>query len=136
MNATTRILLVDDDADLRRVLCMCLRGAGYAVDEASNGREAIAAYREDPPDLVITDMYMPGSDGVDVIMRLRSEFPSARFMAISGGGFADSTRTLATARGAGAIGTLPKPFTRAALLEMLTDCLGLRRGDMAEPYLG
>jgi len=119
----TRILVVDDDADLRRVLGRFLRGAGYVVGEATNGREAITAYRSEPADLVITDMYMPDSDGVDVIMRLRSEFPTARFMAISGGGFADPTHTLETARGAGALGTLSKPFTRASLFRVLSDCL-------------
>lgn len=127
----TRILVVDDDADLRRILGRFLRGAGFAVREATNGREAISAYRAEQADLVITDMYMPDSDGVDVIMRLRSEFPDARFMAISGGGFADPTHTLETARGAGALGTLSKPFTRASLFRVLTRCLD---GRMVESH--
>jgi len=127
MTATTSILVVDDDSDLRRLLGRYLSGAGYAVSEATNGNEAIAAYREHPADLVITDMYMPESDGVDVIMRLRSEFPAARFVAISGGGFADSPHVLEIARSAGAVCTLPKPFTKASLLQTLTDCLASQR---------
>jgi len=123
MIAKKSVLVVDDDIDLRRVLGRYLSGAGYSVSEAINGTEAIAAFREHPVDVVITDMYMPESDGVDVIMRLRSEFPAARFVAMSGGGFADSPHVLETARQAGALCTLPKPFTRASLLETLTNCL-------------
>ena len=117
------ILIVDDDADMRRVLRRILATAGYEVFEAADGFEAISAYRDHPVNLVITDMYMPGSDGLDVILRLRSEFPKARFIAISGGGFADKEHVLEAATAAGAVSTLPKPFAVEALLRTLSDCV-------------
>jgi CheY-like chemotaxis protein len=77
-------------------------------------------------DVVVTDMYMPGVDGMDVIMRLRSEIPDARFIAISGGGFVDSAHALEAARSAGAVRTLAKPFTREQFLQAAADSLSTR----------
>jgi two-component system chemotaxis response regulator CheY len=122
MYKIAKILIVDDDAAIRRVLDRLLTRAGYDVIQAANGFEAIDSYRAHPVDLVITDMYMPGADGLDVINRLRAEYPQARFIAISGGGFVDPARALEAASVAGALNTLPKPFSPDALLRTLTDC--------------
>jgi len=125
----TSVLVVDDDADIRGLLGRFLRGAGYEVREATNGMEATAAYRLHAADLVITDMYMPSADGIDVIVRLRSEFPDVRIVAMSGGGYLDKGHVLAFAERAGALRTLPKPFDRQSLLNAVTDALGSPRAD-------
>jgi signal transduction histidine kinase len=66
------ILVLDDrDAD-RELLAILLRRAGYSVQEASEGEEALAAARREPPDLVITDILMPGMNGYEFVRRLRT----------------------------------------------------------------
>ena len=123
----TSVLVVDDDAGIRDMLGRFLRGDGYEVREAANGREAMAAYRLHAADLVITDMYMPDADGIDVIMRLRSEFPDTRIVAMSGGGYLDQGGVLEFAERAGALGMLPKPFDRQSLRNAVMDALGPSR---------
>ena len=66
------ILVVDDDPDVREILRAHLEDAGHTVDEAANGEIAIQRLREQPADLVITDIYMPVSDGLDLMRRIRS----------------------------------------------------------------
>lgn len=66
------ILVVDDDPDVREILRAHLEDAGHAVDEAENGEAAIERLREQPADLVITDIYMPKLGGLDLINRIRS----------------------------------------------------------------
>ena len=66
------ILVVDDDPDIREILRAHLEDAGHVVDEAGDGEAAIQRLREQPADLVITDIYMPKSDGLDLMRRIRS----------------------------------------------------------------
>ena len=119
------ILLVEDDDGVRGVLKKTLVNAGHEVEDASNGYLAIAAYRRQAPDLVITDLVMPEKDGLETIMELRRLNPSIRIIAVSGGGrtiglgqlYLDSARALGAAR------ILAKPFTSAALLKAVEDVL-------------
>jgi len=131
----TSVLVVDDDAGIRGMLGRFLRGAGYEVREATNGIEATAAFRLHEADLVITDMYMPDADGIDVIMQLRSEFPDTRIVAMSGGGYQDRGHVLEFAERAGALRTLSKPFDRQSLLNAVTVALGPPRSDPEGSYL-
>lgn len=117
------VLIVDDDAGIRGILGRLLRGNGYEVREAANGLEAMAAYRAHVSDLIITDMYMPDADGIDVIRRLQSEFPGTRIVAISGGGYLDQGHVLDFAERVGALRTLPKPFDCESLLRTVTAAL-------------
>ena len=111
-----RILLVDDDAELRRVTRRMLEQAGHVVIEVPDGSLAMDQYRRDPADLLIMDMYMPAVDGIEAIIRIQQEFPDVRIIATSGGGHRDKKDVLETAAQLGARRTLPKPFTRDALL--------------------
>ena len=70
-----RILVVDDDESLRWVTQAQLQQSGYQVDAAGNGKEALAAIHEDPPDLVITDLMMPGMSGVELLKSIRADYP-------------------------------------------------------------
>lgn len=119
------ILLVEDDDGVRTVLHRTLVSAGYEVEDASNGDIALAAYGRQPRDLVITDLVMPEKDGLETISALRRINPSAKIIAISGGG-----RTLGlgqlyleTARSIGAARVLAKPFTSTALLTAVSEVL-------------
>src|SRR5689334_21930577 len=78
------ILLVDDNETFRASIRSLLEHAGYDVIEAGDGREALHKYSEKPVDLVITDMVMPGMNGMETMLELWRDFPQARFIAMSG----------------------------------------------------
>jgi len=67
-----RILVVDDEAPVREVLCEYLTSQGYTVDEAANGADALATIRRARPDVILLDIRMPGIDGVEVLRRIRT----------------------------------------------------------------
>jgi DNA-binding NtrC family response regulator len=70
-----RILVVDDDESLRWVTQAQLQQSGFQVDAAANGKEALAKIQETPPDLVITDLMMPGMSGVELLKNIRADYP-------------------------------------------------------------
>ena len=109
-----RILVIDDDADIREIIAEMLMDAGYEVVEASSGREGIRLFRHVPFDLVITDLIMPEKDGLEVVMELRKDFPEVKIITLSGNAFGRSS--LETSRALGAARTLGKPFTEDQLL--------------------
>jgi len=79
------ILVVDDDQFVRSLLRAVLERQGYSVVEAENGAEGLQAYQAKPTDVVITDIQMPGMDGLEMSLKLRCAFPTARIIAMSGG---------------------------------------------------
>ncbi len=113
-----RILIVDDDGSIRALLREVLEEEGYQVGEAADGKQGVLRYREDPADLVITDILMPEKDGVELIMELQESFPEVKIIAMSGGGRGlDSQFNLRIARDFGAVQLMEKPFTRKQVLE-------------------
>ena len=119
------ILLVEDDEGVRTLLHKALVAAGHEVEDAWNGDIALAAYRRQSRDLVITDLMMPEKDGLETIMALRRLNPTVKIIAMSGGG-----RTLGlgqlyleTASTFGANRILAKPFTSTALLTAVSEVL-------------
>ena len=64
-----KILLIDDEPDIVRVLSMSLRADGYDVIPAHSGAEGIAAFEKEKPDIVLTDIKMPGMDGIQVLKK-------------------------------------------------------------------
>ncbi|MBR9990875.1 MAG: response regulator [Gemmatimonadetes bacterium] len=119
------VLIIDDDSGIRTLVRSVLERAGHTVDEASDGAEGMMRYRVAPADLVITDVFMPGQDGIETIQQLRDEFPDVRILAISGGSAAGPRGTLTDARMLGADATLAKPFT---IEEFTTAVAGLLNG--------
>jgi DNA-binding response OmpR family regulator len=120
-----RILIIDDEDQPRRMLQQVLTRAGYEVVEARNGNEGLQRFRTRPTDLVITDILMPEKEGLETIIDIRREFPTAKIIAISGGGRAGNLNFLDVAQRLGAQRVLQKPFelqemlaaVRALLLE-------------------
>ena len=112
-----RILVIDDDDEIRNMVKELLVRVGYQVIEASNGEIGMRSYRNQPTDLIITDIFMPEKEGLETIMELRKDFPDVKFIAMSGGVAAmNATTTLSLAGKLGAERTIAKPITRTALL--------------------
>lgn len=120
----TAILVVDDQKELRTVARRVLTEAGYEVAEAEDGDAALAAFRAQPPALVITDIIMPGKAGIEVIATMKRERPEVKVLAISGGGRTHVMDLLAIARKAGADAALEKPFRKSDLLARVAELLG------------
>ena len=115
-----RILVVDDEAQMRTMLAQMLADEGYEVQTAEHGEEGLAMVRQTRFDLVITDMIMPVKGGLKFIMELLKDYPDLKIMAISGGGAIKAERYLNMAGYLGDIATLEKPFKREVLLDMVT----------------
>jgi CheY-like chemotaxis protein len=109
------ILVVDDDPDIRRIAALALeRLGGFRVTVAASGAEALELARGQRPDVVLLDVSMPGADGPETLLALRSnpatsQLPVIFFTATSSEGEAARLRAL------GAIGVVPKPFDFADL---------------------
>ena len=103
-----RILVIDDDPDVRALIEQMLTGAGYEVVLAVEGREGVAQHRASPVDLVITDLYMPTQEGLETIAQLRKHFPDVKIIAMSGKTAASAM--LPIAQRLGAVEVLNKPF--------------------------
>jgi CheY-like chemotaxis protein len=132
MRATTmvRVLVIDDNPEVRELMRAVLEEAGYAVDLAADGALGLVLQRARPAEVVITDIFMPNQDGIETVATLRGEFPNAKVIAISGGGTRVKGRSyLATAAEIGAHAVLAKPFDSEALLDTVREVLGgSRRG--------
>ena len=116
---------LDDDDDLRETIQTVLEHAGYEVACASEGRRGLELHRNAPVDIVITDIFMPETDGIETIQRLRREFPTTKIIAMSGGGmFNKPNNYLTTARRLGAHCVLTKPFDAATLLDAVASIIG------------
>ncbi len=106
-----RILIVDDDASLLRLLSLRLQKEGFAVEEASSGEQALGLLEASAPDLVITDMRMGGMDGVALFEAVRRRLPALPVIILTAHGTipdaVDATRR-------GVFGYLTKPFEAPA----------------------
>jgi CheY-like chemotaxis protein len=116
MTAKPYILIADDNGFVRATLRLMLEQSGYEVGEACDGAAALRSYRERPADVVVSDVFMPGKDGLEVIRELRRDFPAAKLVAISGGGFGGSVDLLPIAKKLGASAVLHKPVDRDSLV--------------------
>jgi len=119
-----RILVIDDEDQIRVMLRQVLEDAGYEVDDAPNGVEGIKRYHQNPADLIITDMIMPKKEGMETILDLRHEYPTVKVIAISGGGRIGPEPYLEIAEGLGAIRVFTKPFRIEDLLTAVRNLIG------------
>ena len=118
-----RILIIDDEPQIRSMLKLMLERDGYEVIEAPDGVEGIKVYRQNPADLIITDLIMPNKDGIGMIIELKKEFPDVMIIAMSGGGLNKPDGYLKGAKKLGAACTLTKPIDREEMLKAVKDIL-------------
>lgn len=121
---TRRVLIIDDDEDIREVAKMALEAtAGWTVMTREDGPSGLQAARQDPPDLILLDYMMPGMDGIATLGELRRngetrEVPVVVFTAKS------DTGLLQRLKDAGAVGHVAKPFDPMTLADTLEGLLG------------
>lgn len=114
-----RVLVVDDNADMRESLRQLLAHAGFDAEAARDGQQAMELHRQRPFEILITDIYMPLTDGLETIQAFRRVAPGIRIVAMSGGGDVAKGSHLGVATEIGADATLEKPFSFEALLGAL-----------------
>jgi len=116
---TRTILVIDDDAAIRSALALLLKSKGYQVTTAGDGPSGYAKYIDSRPDIVVSDIVMPGHDGIETIRKIRECGDDVMIIAMSGSieGGADSR--LVKAKEMGADRTLSKPFDPVELMAAL-----------------
>lgn len=137
-SAAPRLMIVDDEPDVRAAMARVLERAGFEVLLVASADEAIAALRTERVDLLITDMIMPGLNGAELIRVVKRDFPEIRVVAISGGGnfwpqgykpeAITTSAYLAAAEKAGADGAISKPFEILELLEVVRSVIARSEG--------
>lgn len=118
-----RILVIDDDVQMRQMLKQMLERQGYEVVEASDGKQGLALYRQTPTDLIITDIIMPEKEGVEMILELKRDFPDVKIIAISGGARDIDAQCCLAYVESKVSRTFIKPFNREELLEAIQNLL-------------
>jgi len=128
-----KILVIDDEKDIRIVLRQILEIEGFEVALAADGKEGLAKLAEEGADLVITDIIMPGIDGVATLGKIKGQHPGMPVIVISGGGNVapqayepgaiSTSAYLESATKAGADRTLTKPFNRQEILSAVNELL-------------
>jgi CheY-like chemotaxis protein len=129
----SKVLIIDDETDVRDALELVLSRAGFEVTSADDGGAGLEASRTHAPDVIITDMIMPKVDGAQLIRQIKAEQPKVRIVAISGGGnFGPASYQptalkteafLAAAKSAGADRILTKPFETKDIVEAVRSLL-------------
>jgi CheY-like chemotaxis protein len=114
-----KVLVIDDDHLVRYTLSKILQRNGYDVTTASDGKRAMAVFRDERPDVVITDIIMPEQEGIETILKIRSERPEVKIIAISGGARNRNLGYLGMAEAFGADDVISKPFEAEELLSRL-----------------
>jgi len=120
---SNQILIVDDQEDIRRSLTGILEDEGYQVLTADNGTEALEIAREEVPDLVLLDIWMPGLDGIKTLERLKNLLPDLTVVMMSGHG---TIETAVKATKLGAYDFVEKPFSLDKVLITITNALNFK----------
>jgi two-component system chemotaxis response regulator CheY len=117
------ILVIDDQEPIRRIVRRALEQAGHDVFDASDGEMGMQMLARHPVAVVISDIFMPGQDGILTLRLIRKQFPDVKVIVISGG---DSTGMLDLRRDAellGAVKSLQKPFTAREIVDLVRSVL-------------
>jgi CheY-like chemotaxis protein len=117
------VLVIDDDASMRRLILRTLAESKHQLIEAENGQQGLKLMDQHKPDLIITDILMPQKEGIETIREVQERSPGTKIIAISGGGVSHNLMFLDIARAFGADAVLAKPFRPAQLIEAVEKAL-------------
>jgi CheY-like chemotaxis protein len=124
----SRVLIIDDDLGTRALVEAVLQGKGIATQQAEQGEEGLEKARQNPPDLILCDLDMPVMDGIETLAEIRRD-PLLKYIPfVLVTGMATAAQEQNMMRG-GANGILRKPFSFAALLEIVRTHVDLPNGD-------
>ena len=119
----SRVLIIEDDAPLRAVFCRILEKSGHTVCDAPDGRTGMALWHREQADVVVTDLYMPEKDGVEVLLEIKRFATETKIIVMSGGGTKGLLDWTESVLSLGADGVLKKPFDTQQLLIGIQDVL-------------
>lgn len=125
----TRILVVDDNASVRTTARALLEAAGFEVVEAESGAAALKTLSSERFEAVLTDIFMPDTDGIELIHTLHRQSPDLPIVAMSGGGYNDGKDVLAVARLFGAVQIIQKPLTQRKVVGAIRRALAPPRDE-------
>lgn len=114
-----QVLIIDDEKPIRDMLREMLASEDFEIREASDGRKGMDLIRDSACDLVITDLHMPGQEGLETIQQLHQEYPQVKIIAISGGSPKVSMDFLPVAKLLGANNVIYKPILQKDLLKTI-----------------
>lgn len=117
--AAKHILVADDDMLVQKTLKYSLEESGYTVGLAKNGSEALRYIEANRPNLVLLDVFMPDSDGLEALLTSKRQFPNVKVIVMSGGGMKGHYEFLSMAKKFGADGVLRKPVLARDLITLL-----------------
>jgi CheY-like chemotaxis protein len=122
------ILVIDDEESIRSIIRRGLERFGHTIVEATDGAHGVRLFEETRFDLVITDLFMPGQEGIETILELRDRYPEIKILVVSGGlsfrgRTVDKEGPLSDAEALGADASLNKPFQVTQLVEVVNDLL-------------
>jgi DNA-binding response OmpR family regulator len=118
-----KILVIDDEPVIRILLRQLFEQTGYEVCEACEGKQGLDLFIKESPDLVITDLIMPGEEGLETIKKIKKIKPDAKILAISGGGIGSARVYLSLALKMGAAHVFEKPFDPKEMLTIVQNML-------------
>lgn len=119
----SRVMIIDDELPIRRVLRRILEQAGHTVLDVPDGLQGLALWRKEPTNVVVTDIFMPEKDGIEVILEMNSFVPRPRIIAMSGGEQSGLFDLISVALLLGADRIILKPFNRRKFLETVYEVL-------------
>lgn len=123
-----KVLVIDDDDLVRETLEAILEEGGFEVELASGGHELERRLETFIPDVLVTDIFMPRMDGIEVIRDVRKKFPDIKIIAMSGAGHVENSEgkpmMLEMAKGIGATASIQKPFRPKEITDIVTELAG------------
>ncbi len=118
-----KILIIDDEKSIRSMLMQLFEKNNYEVTLARDGQQGIKLYKENRPDIIITDLIMPEKEGLETIKELKALNPDVKIIAMSGGGTVDPGTYLDLAKRMGALCTFSKPIDNKLLVSTVKELI-------------
>ncbi len=126
----TKVLVVENNADLTEIIQQMLAEEGFEVSAAANSRDGYLAYLVNQPDLILTDIHMPGETGLELISHIRRNHPGVRAIFMSGDW--DFQPAIEEEGRKFCVRFLRKPFSEEELMNLISECLSSCGGELPQ----